>query len=937
MTVSASLHVPLPPPRPTENYGTVLRRGGWWLIDCEPHVMIMLKRVFVKVDPAGKDGVRVRRTPEVDRHLQWFLDRYPMEMAPADAAALHRGAEEAREIARVVSSCIAGTLEPRSFQLNGELREYQKLAAELWLRGKRMLLADDLGLGKQQPVDTPTLTPTGYQPLGSIRVGDRVIGSAGTPVTVTGVHPQGIKPSYALHFNDGISVESGPEHLWTVLYFKGGRTLTPLTVTLDQIRTGATLTRKWPNGGTRRINLGRTKLFVPMLTGAVKFDPGPALPIPPYCLGQLIANGSLAGCNATLTSHTGDWPEVRSSLLAEGVEIGGVNVYGNATRANLPGLMPSVRALGLDVLSSAKRIPLVYLRASAADRHALLQGLMDADGSCARGSKLSYATTSPGLATDLVDLVRHLGGIAEVIASDRTAEGKGIEYAVRVRVLPQFPAFRLARKLAHATPKQRTLPTRRITGVSFVRNVESVCISVDAPDALYCTEHAVLTHNTVEAIAGLSEPALRPACVVTGVHLMRQWKAMLEKWLPGIRVHIIDGTTVYDVPTVHAKREAKAGKLMGTGFPDVVILAYTRMQGWADYLRGKIKSVVYDEVQELRHTTTEKYKASQVLTSEVAYVLGMSATPIHNYGGEFFAVLEAIKPGALGTKEEFNREWCAGSGEGGKVKVANPRAFGLYLRESGLMLRRSREEVGRELPSLTTIPYTIPSDPAALERIRSSATELARTILRQGAVSTRGFDKMQAAGQLDMLLRQATGIAKAPAAAQHLRMIVEQGERVLAFAWHREVYGILQAQLKEYAPAMFTGTETERQKAESLRRFIEGETPILLMSLRAGAAGVDGLQHCCRTVVHIELDWSPHVHGQGTGRVHRDGQPDPVFEYFLLAEDGSDPIVSDVLGVKRAQFAPIRDPDQKLMAGHFDPDHIKRLAEGYLAARGLRV
>ena len=590
MTASASLHVPLPPPRAAENYGTVLRRGGWWLIDCEPHVMIMLKRVFVKVDPAGKDGVRVRRTPEVDRHLQWFLDRYPMEMAPADAAALHRGAEEAREMARVVSSCIAGTLEPRSFRLNGELREYQKLAAELWLRGKRMLLADDLGLGK-----------------------------------------------------------------------------------------------------------------------------------------------------------------------------------------------------------------------------------------------------------------------------------------------------------------------------------------------------------TVEAIAGLSEAALRPACVVTGVHLMRQWKAMLEKWLPGIRVHIIDGTTVYDVPTVHAKRDAKAGKLMGTGFPDVVILAYTRMQGWADYLRGRIKSVVYDEVQELRHTTTEKYKASQVLTSEVAYVLGMSATPIHNYGGEFFSVLEAIKPGALGTKEEFNREWCAGSGEGGKVKVANPRAFGLYLRESGLMLRRSREEVGRELPSLTTIPYTIPSDPAALERIRSSATELARTILRQGAVSTRGFDKMQAAGQLDMLLRQATGIAKAPAAAQHLRMIVEQGERVLAFAWHREVYGILQAQLKEYAPAMFTGTETERQKAESLRRFIEGETPILLMSLRAGAAGVDGLQHCCRTVVHIELDWSPHVHGQGTGRVHRDGQPDPVFEYFLLAEDGSDPIVSDVLGVKRAQFAPIRDPDQKLMAGHFDPDHIKRLAEGYLAARGVRL
>lgn len=106
------------------------------------------------------------------------------------------------------------------------------------------------------------------------------------------------------------------------------------------------------------------------------------------------------------------------------------------------------------------------------------------------------------------------------------------------------------------------------------------------------------------------------------------------------------------------------------------------------------------------------------------------------------------------------------------------------------------------------------------------------------------------------------------------------------------------------------------------------------MSNRAGV-GIDGLQQVCATAVIGELDWSPGVHEQFVGRIHRDGQPRPVMAYFLIADCGSDPLVSQVLGLKRDQVEGIRNPHgDGLERLQTDGGHLKRLAEIYLAKKG---
>src|SRR3546814_19661449 len=79
--------------------------------------------------------------------------------------------------------------------------------------------------------------------------------------------------------------------------------------------------------------------------------------------------------------------------------------------------------------------------------------------------------------------------------------------------------------------------------------------------------------------------------------------------------------------------------------------------------------------------------------------LGRSATPIFNYGSEFFWVVDCLLPGALGTREEFVREWCKSQG-GDKARIDDAVEFGAYLRREGIMLRRSEERrVGKECVS----------------------------------------------------------------------------------------------------------------------------------------------------------------------------------------------------------------------------------------------
>lgn len=413
--------------------------------------------------------------------------------------------------------------------------------------------------------------------------------------------------------------------------------------------------------------------------------------------------------------------------------------------------------------------------------------------------------------------------------------------------------------------------------------------------------------KTLEAILTLQNPDKLPAIVVVQTHLPKQWKEEGIEKFTNLRAHIIKGTRPYDLPPA-----------------DVYIMKYSCLAGWSDFFdTGFFKSATFDEIQELRLAGSDKYAAAVVLSGSVQYCLGMSATPIYNYGDEIFNVLNLINPGCLGDEEDFLREWASRWGR--HVSVRDPVALGSFLRDNYLFLRRTRKQVGRELPPINKIIHTVEYDEKEVKKSEDLARQLALRVVH-GAFVDRGL----AARELDSLARHTTGVSKARDVAAFVRILLENNEPVLLSGWHRDVYDIWCEELQDFNPVMYTGSETTREKEIAKEMFMNGETNLFIISNRSGV-GLDGLQKRCRTVVIGELDYAPGVHSQLIGRIDRDGQDDQVTAYFLVSEYGSDPVLIDVLGLKSSQAHGIVNPDEAVPEQHSDDSRIKKLAESFLA------
>lgn len=431
---------------------------------------------------------------------------------------------------------------------------------------------------------------------------------------------------------------------------------------------------------------------------------------------------------------------------------------------------------------------------------------------------------------------------------------------------------------------------------------------MQAADLAHATRTLLLADDiglgkTAATVMWLLNPACRPGLVVVETHLQDQWKTKIEEF-SDLTAHIIRTGSPYDLPE-----------------SDVYVITYGKLAGWVDLFRERFfKSACWDEIQGLRKGTESiKGESSFVLAQHVDFRLGLSATPVHNYGIEIFNIFEILQSDVLGNRVEFIREWCTD----GK-HVADSVALGAYLREQKVFLRRLRSDVGRELPKVNTMVEDIAHDQKALRSIEELAKKLAMRY-EMGSFEERG----QAGRELDMLVRQATGISKARVIAQYARMFLEDNTPIVLAGWHRAVYDIWLSELADFKPAMYTGSESPAQKKEAKRRFLAGETNVLILSLHSGA-GLDGLQDRCSVVLHGELDWSPKVHDQLTGRLDRDGQKNPVLSVYLVSQDGSDPPIIELLGVKAAQAAGITDPGRVFEANVPDTGRMRLLVDRYL-------
>lgn len=421
-----------------------------------------------------------------------------------------------------------------------KLHDYQKKAVIHQCTHPNSMLWLDVGLGKQQPNSEPVLTPDGWVPMGDLRPGDYVIGSNGTPTEVLATFPQGEHETVKVTFTDGSWCHVGWEHLWYVqnpnqkLRDKVGHVMT----TRQLVDSG--LTRP---SGTRGED---TYWYIPM-TQPVQFSEK-VFPIDPYTMGVMMGDGTFTASGYVTICTDDEIIRNTGANFVKGHETCNYVAYGS-----YKGMSEVVRNLGLAGKRSwEKHIPQEYMVGSVDQRLALLQGLLDTDGSPIDKGGVEFSSTSEALTDAVVELAQSLGGTARKtgprITQHRNGDGRP-SWRVNVKLPPHFDPFRLQRKLDKWVRPTKYLPIRKMVSAEVVGKEQATCIKVAASDSLYVTRNYVVTHNTVITLTSIAHLIntnfLRGVIIVAPIRVIRLvWRQEAQKWshTKGLTFSMVTGT-----------------------------------------------------------------------------------------------------------------------------------------------------------------------------------------------------------------------------------------------------------------------------------------------------------------------------------------------------------------------------------------------------------
>lgn len=346
---------------------------------------------------------------------------------------------------------------------------------------------------KDLALDTPIPTPSGWTTMGEVQVGDILFDEKGQPTTVTGISEVYTDNECFEVSVGGETIVAGADHNWFTRqrnkkHRKGyGEGFGESVVTTrEMFETQSTADRSHKNHS------------VPV-AGPLELTEAD-LPMDPYILGYWLGDGHSDSPN--ITTSLEDLESLIGHLELAGYEVKlrqdprtlAYNVrftsgYGNEVR--------TLRSLG--VLKN-KHIPEVYQRASEKQRMALLQGLMDSDGTCSKDGQARFDSITQRLAQDVHELFWSLGIRARINESRAKLDGRdmGPLWSVSAHPTTDIPVFRLDRKANRQKQRATSWDSwRAVDSVTPCASIPTKCLTVDSPSHLFLVGKTMIpTHNT---------------------------------------------------------------------------------------------------------------------------------------------------------------------------------------------------------------------------------------------------------------------------------------------------------------------------------------------------------------------------------------------------------------------------------------------------------
>lgn len=667
----------------------------------------------------------------------------------------------------------------------------------------------EVGLGKAQPLTSKVLTPSGFVEMGSLRVGDEVIAGDGTTTRVLGVYHQGVRPVWRVTMSDGTSTRCCDEHLWLVTDENRRLRKQPgVVLPLHKIR-------------------GRTTSWQVPLVGAVEFEEQHTPPLDAYLLGVMIGDGCLVAGTPRVSLPDFEMVTRVTNVLPDGVELsfikGSTFDYNIIASQRAAGNIMTQHLSSLGLMghkSHTKRVPLYYLTAGIKDRHALLQGLLDTDGSPS-GTGVEFCTTSPQLAKDVAFLAQSLGGTArlsEPRVTHYTHNGERRAGRVSRRVYVCLPdglkPFRLTRKADKLKPRTKYPVKRAIVSIAPDGEEACQCIAVEHLSHLYVTDDFIVTHNTYMDLA---------AALATGRRVGVLCPTVGENGWRRAFAHF--GAEPHFVSTYEAVR--------GGFRPNIATVDGAGKFTWK---HAEDLVLIYDEAQALRHEDTLTVKCcSASIRQGVPMIVASATIALSPIEMRFAGRITGLHKGGDDWPNFLQNHGCLPTGRGGwkwdqrdhHLARINARLFPMR----GARVRR--QDLGDECPEtvIRTLPFDVP-EAAKIEEKWQQTQEMLERMAAQ-----------LPAGRIEALRRTAhmkvwaeCEMALVPYLAERARSDIGKGMSVAIFMNFNPTRIRLGGLLKSHA-GFYGGVNKARRKYYE-EEFQADRLHLLISNIKAGGASV---------------------------------------------------------------------------------------------------
>jgi len=459
----------------------------------------------------------------------------------------------------------------------------------------------------------------------------------------------------------------------------------------------------------------------------------------------------------------------------------------------------------------------------------------------------------------------------------------------------------------------------QIEAIKFVEESNVRCIIADEQGLGKTIESA--------GILRLHSTKLLPAVIVCPSTVKLQWMFELQRICN-------TETKKFLIQVIQSGKEAAM-----PGF-DIYVITYDMLKK-EDIFRflpeNTVKTIIIDECQRIKNHLSDRAKAVQRVARNTPHIIAMSGTPIKNNAGEYFTVLNLVKPTLFPHYQKYIDNYCDAYSNGWGQKVGGLKDVERFHEDTkDIIIRRTKAEVLKDLPSLDRKFHHVELDPKLNKAYAAVLKELDDMLYSDESE----FEKATNTIAIMSKMRHITGVSKVAECVDFsTEFLLSTDRKLVIFTHHQDVMAMLESQLNEWNTAggfgkvcvLHSGLNGD-ERTRLVETFKSDDSRRLMIASTLAAGEGLNLQFCSDAVI-LERQWNPANEEQVEGRFHRFGQLNNVSITYMLASGTIDEYFTELVEIKRAIVAATLD--NKEIAWN-QQSLMKELAE-ILVTKGRRA